>query len=108
MKAQLVDNVGLYQVCAELSARNFNVMPTARNAKGVDIVGYDDLGMVLEGKWKSAYVWTREEMRKAPISNFTGKDGKAQLWFESKNWTKDNGAVNAWGKITPANACASI
>src|SRR5207302_11392686 len=39
---QLTGNVGLYLVCAELSKRGFNVMPTARNARGVNIVGYDD------------------------------------------------------------------
>lgn len=44
MKAQIVGNVGLYQVCAELSRRGYNVMPTARNARGVDIVGYNEHG----------------------------------------------------------------
>src|SRR5438105_321454 len=44
MATQLTGNVGLYLVCAELSKRGFNVMPTARNAKGVDIVGYNDEG----------------------------------------------------------------
>lgn len=44
MKSQIVGNVGLYQVCAELSRLGFNVMPTARNAKGIDIVGYDEHG----------------------------------------------------------------
>jgi hypothetical protein len=44
MKSQLVGNVGLYRVCAELSSQGYNVMPTARNAKGVDVIGYDDQG----------------------------------------------------------------
>lgn len=44
MSNQITGNVGLYLVCTELSKRGFNVMPTARNAKGVDIVGYDDEG----------------------------------------------------------------
>ncbi len=131
MQSQIVGNVGLYQVCAELSKRGFNVMPTARNAKGVDIVGYDENGkaftvqvktltkrnaipltgngshlmadyfvvVVLEGKYSGMYVWTREEMRKANISIFTGKDGKKQHWFESKVWTKDAASANAWEKI---------
>lgn len=44
MKTQLTGNVGLYLVCTELSRQGFNVMPTARNAKGVDIVAYDYRG----------------------------------------------------------------
>ncbi len=37
---QIVGNVGLYYVCYELSKRGWNVLPTSRNAKGVDIVAY--------------------------------------------------------------------
>lgn len=38
---QVVGNSGLYLACYELSQRGWNVMPTARNAKGVDIIAYD-------------------------------------------------------------------
>lgn len=38
---QVTGNVGLYFCCYELSLRGWNVMPTARNAKGVDIVIYN-------------------------------------------------------------------
>ncbi|HOY53752.1 MAG TPA: hypothetical protein PK879_12755 [Opitutaceae bacterium] len=41
MNAQIVGNVGLYFVCCELSKRGWNVMPTSRNARGVDIIAYD-------------------------------------------------------------------
>jgi len=41
MNSQIVGNVGLYFVCYELSKRSWNVMPTARNAKGVDIIAYN-------------------------------------------------------------------
>lgn len=37
---QLVGNIGLYYVCYELSKRGWNVLPTSRNARGVDIVIY--------------------------------------------------------------------
>lgn len=37
---QLVGNVGLYYVCYRLSLLGWNVMPTARNARGVDILAY--------------------------------------------------------------------
>jgi hypothetical protein len=37
---QVVGNVGLYYVCYRLSRLGWNVMPTARNARGIDIVIY--------------------------------------------------------------------
>ena len=37
---QITGNVGLYYCCYQLSRRGWNVMPTARNAKGVDIIAY--------------------------------------------------------------------
>lgn len=37
---QMVGNVGLYYVCYRLSLQGWNVMPTTRNAKGVDILAY--------------------------------------------------------------------
>ncbi len=43
-KNQVVGNVGLYYVCYRLSQDGWNVMPTARNARGVDIVAYDQRG----------------------------------------------------------------
>ena len=38
---QITANVGLYYVCYHLSRQGWNVMPTARNARGIDIVAYD-------------------------------------------------------------------
>jgi len=38
--SQLVGNVGLYYACYELSKRGWNVLPTSRNARGVDILAY--------------------------------------------------------------------
>ena len=40
LASQVVGNVGLYYVCYRLSRRGWNVMPTARNARGVDILIY--------------------------------------------------------------------
>ncbi len=42
MNTQIVGNAGLYYVCYELSKKGWNVMPTSRNAKGVDIIAYKD------------------------------------------------------------------
>ena len=38
---QLTSNAGLYYICYELSKRGWNVLPTSRNAKGVDIMIYN-------------------------------------------------------------------
>ena len=40
LDAQLVGNAGLYFTCFHLSLLGWNVMPTARNARGIDIVAY--------------------------------------------------------------------
>lgn len=37
---QIIGNAGLYYCCYRLSLFGWNVMPTARNARGVDIVAY--------------------------------------------------------------------
>ena len=37
---QITGNTGLYYVCYILSKNGLNVMPTSRNAKGIDVVAY--------------------------------------------------------------------
>ncbi len=39
--AQIVGNIGLYYVCFKLSELGWNVMPTSRNARGIDVVCYN-------------------------------------------------------------------
>ena len=41
---QVVGNVGLYFAAYRLSRMGWNVMPTARNARGVDLLAYDVSG----------------------------------------------------------------
>ncbi len=38
---QIFGNAGLYYVCYELSKRGWNVLPTSRNARGVDVAIYN-------------------------------------------------------------------
>lgn len=38
--SQVTGNAGLYYACYRLSLLGWNVMPTARNARGVDILAY--------------------------------------------------------------------
>lgn len=42
LNPQVTGNVGLYYCAYVLSLRGWNVMPTARNARGVDIIAYND------------------------------------------------------------------
>ncbi len=41
---QTVGNIGLYYVCYRLSLMGWNVMPTARNARGIDLLIYSQEG----------------------------------------------------------------
>jgi hypothetical protein len=41
---QVIGNIGLFYVCYKLSLFGWNVMPTARNSKGVDIIAYSQNG----------------------------------------------------------------
>ena len=38
---QVTGNIGLYYACYHLSKMGWNAMPTARNARGVDIIAYN-------------------------------------------------------------------
>lgn len=38
---QVIGNAGMYFCCYQLSRLGWNVMPTARNARGVDIIAYN-------------------------------------------------------------------
>jgi hypothetical protein len=44
LNPQITGNVGLYYCCYHLSLLGWNVMPTARNARGIDIIAYDSTG----------------------------------------------------------------
>ena len=39
-KPQITGNIGLYYTCYQLSRLGWNVMPTSRNARGIDIIAY--------------------------------------------------------------------
>ena len=43
-ETQIVGNTGMYYVCYQLSRMGLNVMPTARNARGIDVVAYNPDG----------------------------------------------------------------
>lgn len=41
---QITGNVGLFYICYKLSRRGWNVLPTSRNARGIDILAYGKYG----------------------------------------------------------------
>lgn len=41
LDSQITGNTGLYYTCYKLSRMGWNVMPTARNARGIDSVAYN-------------------------------------------------------------------
>jgi len=48
-EAQIIGNVGLYYTCYRLSQMGWNVMPTSRNARGIDIIAYNGSGSYFIG-----------------------------------------------------------
>ena len=95
---QVTGNIGLYYVCYQLSKHGWNVMPTARNARGIDIVTYpsdvnagryvgiqvktlskpQDVGMSEEGLRHNGTVWfvvvLNDEKGEAPAVYCFGDD----------------------------------
>lgn len=59
--SQVTGNMGLYYTCYHLSRMGWNVMPTARNARGIDIVAYDKTGDEFIG------VQVKALSKKAPV-----------------------------------------
>lgn len=49
LDSQITGNIGLYFCCYRLSLLGWNVMPTARNARGVDIIVYNQEASVFHG-----------------------------------------------------------
>lgn len=41
---QRTGNVGLFYICYKLARRGWNVLPTIKNARAVDIIAYNELG----------------------------------------------------------------
>lgn len=40
VETQITGNIGMYYTCYHLSLMGWNVMPTSRNARGIDIIAY--------------------------------------------------------------------
>jgi len=72
---QITGNIGLYYACYKLSCLGWNVMPTARNARGVDIVAYDRTG----SRYFGFQVKSLTKRNPVPL----GKDERVAYWIEA-------------------------
>ena len=70
---QIVGNIGMYYVCYLLSTKGWNAMPTARNAKGIDIVAYSE-----EGRCITIQVKTFSYSKNMNITTF--KNEEKPIW----------------------------
>ena len=68
LDSQVVGNAGLYFACFHLSLLGWNVMPTARNARGIDVVAYDRSGSRFIG------VQVKALSKRAPVPLGTSLD----------------------------------
>ena len=59
---QIAGNIGLFYVCCELSRRGWNVMPTSRNARGIDIVAYKGNAL------KPVLIQVKTYLQKRPVN----------------------------------------
>ena len=74
---QIVANSGMYYVCHRLSEMGLNVMPTSRNAKGIDILAYTPDGK----KSVSIQVKTVTGRTNVPLGEgFANKTIKVDFW----------------------------
>ncbi len=73
LENQIVGNIGMYYACYLLSKRGWNVMPTSRNAKGVDIIAYSPNGKKFLG------IQVKTLSGRDPIPVASGNDGKEKI-----------------------------
>ena len=75
---QVTGNIGLYYVCYQLSKHGWNVMPTARNARGIDIVAYPS--DVNAGRYVGIQVKTLSKPQDVGMSE-EGLRHNGTIWF---------------------------
>jgi len=75
---QITGNIGLYYTCYHLSMLGWNVMPTARNARGVDMP---------------------DEVRE--LAHRGEKEGRVSFWLQPTSYDQ-HGFREAWHRIGDA------
>ena len=69
LETQVTGNIGMYYACYKLSCMGWNVMPTARNARGIDIIAYNKSGT----KFLGVQVKTLSKRNPVPLGNTLNK-----------------------------------
>ena len=65
---QIVGNIGLYYVCFKLSELGWNVMPTSRNARGIDVICFSMDGTCM------LTIQVKSLSKRSPVPLGTGLD----------------------------------
>jgi hypothetical protein len=84
---QITGNIGLYYTCYKLSCLGWNVMPTARNARGIDIIAYNKEGT----KYIGIQVKTLSKRNPVPLGNSLDKV-MGDYWIIVNDVTKEPNA----------------
>ncbi|MFO7766506.1 MAG: hypothetical protein R6V33_08760 [Pelovirga sp.] len=84
LETQVTGNIGLYYVCYHLSRLGWNVMPTARNARGIDVIAYDRTGTEFIG----VQVKTLTKRHPVPLGNSLDKI-MGDFWIIVNNIEKE-------------------
>ena len=79
---QVTGNIGMYYACYKLSCMGWNVMPTARNARGIDIIAYKKNGTDFIG----IQVKTLSKRNPVPLGNSLDKV-MGEFWIIVNNVT---------------------
>lgn len=66
---QIVGNVGMFYAAYQLSRLSWNVMPTARNARGIDLLAYDTNA----DRYLGIQIKTLSERTSVPLGNSLAK-----------------------------------
>lgn len=81
--SQITGNIGLYYCCYKLSLFDLNVMPTSRNARGIDIIAYS------RGTHNFVGIQVKTLIKRSPVPLGTSLDKiMGDFWVIINNVTK--------------------
>jgi hypothetical protein len=87
LETQVTGNIGLYYACYKLSCMGWNVMPTSRNARGIDIIAYNKNATGFIG----VQVKTLSKRNPVPLGNSLDKI-MGKYWIIINNAAKEPNA----------------
>jgi|GraSoiStandDraft_41_1057321.scaffolds.fasta_scaffold750889_2 hypothetical protein len=75
-RQQVTGNIGMYYAAYRLSQRHWNVMPTSRNARGIDLLAYDSTA----GRYLGIQIKTLSKYGAVPLG-IKGLDNLLGDWW---------------------------